>query len=84
MHTQKVAITMPDFIIKEIDTLSKKRGISRSRYITLAVREKMNCDKKTFITECYNRIFSDTEVQKEQIETALGFEETGSESGQEW
>jgi len=84
INTQKVAITMPQILIKEIDKLSKKKGLSRSRYITQAVCEKIEDEKKYFITECYDNIFSDAEIRKEQLETARWFEGAGDEGGQEW
>ena len=84
MHTQKVAISMPEILIKEIDVLSRKKGLSRSRYIAQAVREKVESEKKCSITESYNTIFSDTDIQREQLETAKGFEGSGNERGQEW
>ncbi|MFC1886865.1 ribbon-helix-helix domain-containing protein [Thermodesulfobacteriota bacterium] len=87
IHTQKaqkVAISMPEILIKEIDALSKKRGLSRSRYITQAVREKVIAEQKLFITECYNKIFSDVNIQKEQLEISKCFEGAGIEGGQEW
>lgn len=83
-HTQKVAITMPEILVKEIDTLSKKKGLSRSRYITLAVAEKIEDENNTFITDTYNEIFSDKDIQREQLETSASFEGAGSEGGQEW
>jgi hypothetical protein len=82
--TQKVAITMPQILIKEIDAVSKKKGVSRSRYITQAVYEKIKDEKKRFITECYDDIFSDPKIQKEQLETSICFEGAGNEGGQEW
>jgi metal-responsive CopG/Arc/MetJ family transcriptional regulator len=45
LHTQKVAITMPEVLIREVDAVSKKKGLSRSRYITQAVREKIEAEK---------------------------------------
>lgn len=83
-HTQKVAITMPEILVKKIDTLSKKKGVSRSRYITLAVAEKIEDEKNNFITEAYNEIFSDQKIQREQLETSESFEGAGSQGGQEW
>ena len=84
LHTQKVAITMPEILIKEVDALSKKKGLSRSRYITLAVREKIETERRRSITESYDAVFSEDSVRKEQIETAARFEGSGSEGGQEW
>ena len=82
--TQKIAITMPNVLVKEIDALSQQKRLSRSRYITQAVREKIESEKKRFITETYDKVFSDEEIQKEQLETAKCFEGAGSEGGQEW
>ena len=84
MHTQKVAITMPEFLVREIDTLSKKKGISRSRYITLVVRQSIEEEKQRYITECYNNVFSEKEIQEEQLETVRNFEGASSQGGQEW
>ena len=84
MNTQKVAITMPENLVKKIDMLRKDRGLSRSRFITLTVSEKIEEGKKRHITEAYDRIFSDEAVQKEQLETAGFFNRLGNEEGQEW
>ena len=51
IHTQKVAISMPEILVKEIDALIEKKGMSRSRYITQAVSEKIKTDKKSIIKE---------------------------------
>ena len=84
LHTQKIAITMPKMLIKEVDALSKKKGLSRSRYITQAVLEKLEAEKKRLIKESYDRIFSDDSIRNEQLETADWLEGAGNESGQEW
>jgi len=84
IHTQKVAISMPNILVQEIDALSKRKGLSRSRYIAQAVSEKIESEKKRFITESYDNIFSDKDIQKEQLEMARCFEGAGNEGGQEW
>ena len=83
MHNQKIAIIMPESLLHGFDTLSKKRGISLNRYITEAVSRSIKDEKKRYITECCNRLFSKTAIQKEQLETARNFENAGNESGQE-
>jgi hypothetical protein len=84
MNAQKVAITMPENLIKQVDILSSNQGLSRSRYITLAVAEKIEKEKERFLTDSYDRVFSDEAVQREQLETAKCFEGVGSQGGQEW
>ena len=84
MNTQKVAITMPENLVKRIDMLRQDKGLSRSRFITLTVSEKIEEGKKRYITEAYDKIFSDEAIQKEQLETAEFFEKIGNDQGQEW
>lgn len=48
MNTQKVAITMPQILINELDKILKIKELSRSRYITQAVREKVGEEKNFY------------------------------------
>ena len=84
MTTQKVAISIPEDLIREIDLISKNKGLSRSRYIASALGDKVADEKKELLRQAYDRVFSDEDVQKEQLETAKWFEGAGSEGGQEW
>jgi metal-responsive CopG/Arc/MetJ family transcriptional regulator len=84
MNTQKVAITMPIDLLRTIDDISKKRGISRSRYISIILREKILDEKERQIKASYNRVFSDELILREQLETASWLEGAGSKEGQEW
>ncbi len=84
MNTQKVAITIPKNLILLIDKVSKERGLTRSRYITSVLSEKIVEERKQLLKDAYNKVFSDETIQKEQLDTARWFEGTGSEGGQEW
>ena len=84
MNTQKVAITIPTDLLATIDDISKQKGISRSRYISNILREKVLDEKEKQIRASYDRIFSDELVLREQLETASWLEGTGSKEGQEW
>lgn len=84
MNTQKVAITIPKNLIVFIDKVSKERGLTRSRYITTVLREKIMEEKKRLLKDAYDKVFSDETIQKEQLETAKWLEGTGNEGGQEW
>ena len=83
-QAQKVAISMPGKLLSEIDACAKKLGQSRSRYIALAVAEKIALEKKSSISACYDRVFSDEDIQKEQSDTAGAFDSAGCPGGQEW
>ena len=84
MNTQKVAITIPADLVTMIDDISKQKGMSRSKYISTVLHEKVLSEKEKQLKEAYNRVFSDEAIRKEQLETALWIEGAGSKEGQEW
>ena len=84
MHTQKVAITIPKELVAMVDDISKKRGLSRSKFISMVIREKVLSEKSRHIKDTYDRIFSDESIRKEQLNCARRFEGLGAEEGQEW
>ena len=84
MNTQKVAITIPIDLLIMIDDISKQMGLSRSKYISSILREKVLSEKEQHIKKTFNRIFSDDSIKKEQLQTAIWFDGTGSPGGQEW
>ena len=84
MNTQKVAITIPADLVVMIDDISKQMGLSRSKYISTVLREKVIIEKERQIKDSYNRVFSDDSIKKEQLQTAIWFDGTGNQGGQEW
>jgi metal-responsive CopG/Arc/MetJ family transcriptional regulator len=84
MNTQKVAITIPMNLVNIIDAISKQRGLSRSKFISIVLEERISEEKNRSIKEAYNRIFSDESVCNEQLQTAGWFEGSGNIEGQEW
>jgi metal-responsive CopG/Arc/MetJ family transcriptional regulator len=84
MNTQKVAITIPKKLVTMIDDISKKRGLSRSKFISTVLMEKLMSERNRHIKDAYDRIFSDKSIRKEQLNYARWFEGLGTEEGQEW
>ncbi|MFH1673928.1 MAG: hypothetical protein ABIF87_10970 [Pseudomonadota bacterium] len=84
MHTQKVAITIPKELVAMVDDISKKRGLSRSKFISIVLREKVIAERKRHIKDTYDRVFSDEAIRKEQLNDARWLEGLGTEEGQEW
>jgi metal-responsive CopG/Arc/MetJ family transcriptional regulator len=76
MNTQKVAITIPADLLTMIDDISKQLGISRSKYISTVLREKLISEKDRQIKDAYNRIYSDDSIRKEQLDSARWFDGT--------
>jgi len=84
MNTQKVAITVPKNILIIIDTISKSKGLSRSKYISTVLKKNILDEKAQHLKDTYDKVFSDDSIQAEQLSTAKWFEETGKKGGQEW
>ena len=84
MTTQKVAITVPKDLIAIIDEISRLNGISRSKFISRVLSEKIQDEKNRQLKEAYDRVFSDDAIRKEQIDTAEFFEGSGNNEGQTW
>ena len=68
MNTQKVAITIPMDVLAKIDVISKKLGLSRSKYISILLHEKLSEVIENQLKDSYDRVFSDDAVKQEQIE----------------
>ena len=84
MRTEKVAITIPSDLVAVIDDIRSRKGVSRSKFITLLLRQKIQDEQAREIREAYDRVFSDASVAKEQVDTAAWFDGSGSDEGQEW
>lgn len=68
MSTQKVAITIPMDVLAKIDVISKQLGLSRSKYISILLNEKLSEVIENQLKESYDRVFSDDAVKQEQAE----------------
>jgi hypothetical protein len=84
MHTQKIAITIPQDIVASIDKISRQKGLSRSKLISTILKEKIMSEKKKQVRDEYDRIFSDESIREEQLNWTRWFEGAGSDEGQEW
>ena len=84
MNTEKVAITIPKDLLEMVDAISAERGMSRSKFISSLLRERIREERDSHLKEAYDRVFSDEEIRKEQLETARWFEAGQSDEGQAW
>ena len=84
MNTQKIAITVPSDLLDIIDEISTRRSISRSKFISLLLREKLQEERNRHLKNEYDRVFSDKAISDEQLKTTMWFDGTGSKEGQEW
>ena len=84
MNTQKIAITVPSDLLDIIDKTTEQRSMSRSKFISLLLREKLLEERNRQLKDEYDRVFSDSAICDEQLETAMGLDGVGSREGQEW
>ena len=84
MNTKKVAISVPKELIMAVDEISRQKGISRSKFITEILGERVLDEKDRQLKEAYNRVFSDDSIRKEQLDTSEWFEGSGNNEGQGW
>ena len=84
MNTQKIAITVPSDLLDIIDKTTEQRSMSRSRFISLLLREKLLEERNRQLKYQYDKVFSDSAVCDEQIKTAMWLDGAGSREGQEW
>ena len=67
MNTKKVAMTIPEDLLREIDELSNQKGISRSRLISELLREKLIEEQNHTLRSAYDEVFSNEDVCQEQV-----------------
>ena len=84
MNTQKVAITVPKDLIVIVDEISRLKGISRSKFISRVLGEKVRDEKNRQLRDAYDRVFSDDSIRKEQLDTSEWFEGFDNNEGQGW
>ena len=69
VNTKKVAMTIPEDLLGEIDEMSRHRGLSRSRLISELLREKLVEVQNRSLRSAYDQVFSDEAIRREQILT---------------
>lgn len=84
MTTMKVAISMPEELVREVDVVSKEKNLSRSGYITGLVKRAVRAGRREKIKAAYDKVFSDPEIIAEQNKISLAYDHSGSDKGQEW
>ena len=64
MNTQKIAITVPSDLLDIIDKTTEQRSISRSKFISLLLREKLLEERNRQLKDQYDKVFSDSALVK--------------------
>ena len=67
VNTKKVAMTIPEDLLGEIDEMSRQRGVSRSRLISELLREKLVDEQNLSLRSAYDEVFSNEAICQEQV-----------------
>jgi metal-responsive CopG/Arc/MetJ family transcriptional regulator len=67
---RKIAISVPEHVLAQIDEAAAERGKNRSRFITdmLVLLARARTDRE--ISRRVNAVFAEPEVAREQVQTA--------------
>ncbi len=84
MNTVKVAITLPLKVLETIDRLANKYNLSRSRFITRSLEENAKQLLEEEIAQSYDEVFSDPQVNREQLEWSEGALKISEEIVKTW
>jgi hypothetical protein len=81
---RKLAISVPEEVIREVDHAAKRCGMTRSGFITDILSRVARARTDAEISRRVNDLFSDPEIAREQLETAKGFRRITPSRGVEW
>ena len=70
MSTEKITISIPSDLVSMIDDIRSERGASRSKFITLLLREKIMDEQARQIRKAYDHVFPNESIVQEQLDTA--------------
>jgi len=84
MRNVKVTISMPDFLLKQIEHFAMHQKLSRSAFITNSVKKDIAELTEQEIIDSFNLVFKDKEIIAEQKVTAERYNTLENLAGQEW
>jgi hypothetical protein len=84
LSAKRFCSTMPSDLVVMIDNMSRQQKLSRSKFISLALRDKLMEERDHNLRDSYDSVFSDKNIAGEQLETAKWFEGSENKAGQEW
>ena len=84
MAVKKIAISVPNEVLIQVDRLAKKAKSTRSGYITQVLRQISHASTQAEVTHQINELFSDVALVEEQSETAHIFWKAAEPSTPDW
>ena len=85
MRWLKIAITIPEEIVTQVDDAARKRGESRSTFISRVLRAALRARRDAEITRRLNELFRNEEVAAEQPRVTRELDAAGTDwSREDW
>ena len=84
MAARKFAISIAEEVMEQVDRAAKRRGVTRSRFISDVLRRVARARSDAEITRRVNAVLADPATTEEQRETAKSFQRARHPSGTEW
>jgi hypothetical protein len=84
MATRKIAISVPEGVLREVDRAARSRKMSRSGFISQALARIARARTDAEVTRRIDELFADPRIAREQVETARAFQRAAHGSGTEW
>ena len=84
MGTRKLAVSIPEKVIKEVDRLARKEKQSRSGFITRALIAELERRRDDEITAKLNEVHSDPEIAEEQRRDAAAWLSASTLEDERW
>lgn len=84
MPVKKIAISVPEEVVEQVDSAAAERGMTRSAYISWALRRIARARSDAEITRRVDAFFSDPALDEEQRETARTMGGLRAAEGPKW
>lgn len=84
MPVKKIAISVPEDVVRVVDRVAAERGLTRSRFISNVLREVARARSDAEITRRIDRLLSDSALALEQVAEAEALGRAGGGAGLEW
>lgn len=84
MPARKLAISVPEAVIRQVDRAAKERKVTRSAFISDVLRRIARARSNAEITRRLDELFADPEMVREQKRTAAAFRAIAPKNGTEW
>jgi metal-responsive CopG/Arc/MetJ family transcriptional regulator len=83
MPVKKLAISVPEDVVRAVDRAAAARRVTRSRFISDTLRVVARARTDAEIRARVDRVMADLDVSTEQHETSLAFQRAGVRRGTE-